>query len=382
MLNLFNRLSVLIAFSVTVVFSLPSMAAKVAADATIKFGMSAPFSGPAGTYGRQMKSGIEACFQKVNEGGGVFGRHLELQALDDGYELAPALANAKQLIEHGQVFALMAFYGTATSTAMLPVLTANDVPLVGTISGSTALREPMHPLMFHLRASYDDETATIVKQLVSVGIKRIAVFYQDDGFGNAGLTGVTKALAKSQLSPVAVASVPRNSIEVSDAVAKISAANPQAVVAVTLFRPTAAFITQLRKAGSKPYFVALSPVGTDQLISELGPEAARGVQVTQVIPYPWGDTLPVVREYKRDLQQYSATEPVSYYGLEGYLNARLIVEALQRAGPNPTRAGLIAALRKAPFDLGGYRLNFKPGGNSGSNYVEISVIGAGGRILN
>jgi branched-chain amino acid transport system substrate-binding protein len=193
---------------------------------------------------------------------------------------------------------------------------------------------------------------------------------------------VTAALAKSQLLPVAVASVPRNSSEVSGAVAKISEAHPQAVVAVTLYRPTAAFITQMRIAGSKPYFVALSPVGTDQLISELGPDAARGLQVSQVIPYPWGSKLSVVRQYKNDLQNYSATEPVSYYGLEGYLNARLVVEALQRAGPSPTRVGFIAALRKAPFDLGGFHVTFVPGSNSGSKYVEISVIGSGGRILN
>ena len=370
------------ALSATITFSSLASATDGVTESSITFGMSSPFSGPAGAYGRQMKGGIEAYFQKINEAGGVFGRRLVLKAMDDGYEVQPALANAKKLIEQDKVFSLMAFYGTATTTALLPVLTNSGVPLVGTISGAMALREPVHPLIFHIRASYDDETAAIVEQLVSVGVKRIAVFYQDDGFGKAGLAGVTAALAKNQLSPVAIASVPRNSTEVADAVVKISAAQPQAVVTVTLFRPTAEFIAKMRSVGSKPYFVALSPVGTDQLISELGPEAARGIQVSQVIPYPWGSKLEVVRQYKQDLQLYSATEPVSYYGLEGYLNARLLVEALQRLGPTPTRSGLLLALRRSPFDLGGYHITFMPGSNSGSKYVEISVVGTGGRIIN
>ena len=376
------RLKFLAYFSVWLIL-LPTSASAGEADTTqITFGMSSPLSGPIGVYGRRMKIGIEAYFQKINGAGGIFGRTLKLKALDDGYEVAPAIANARKLLDQDKVFALMAFYGTATSTAMLPVLTDTGVPLIGTISGASVLRVPNRPLMFHLRASYEDETACIVNQLVSVGIKRIAVFYQDDGFGKAGMAGVVSALAKKNLSPLVVASVPRNSIEVADAVKTISTAQPQAVIAVTLYRPTAAFITQMRQGGSKPYFVALSPVGTDQLISELGPEAARGIQVSQVIPYPWGDKLSIVRQYKQDLQSYSATEPLSYYGLEGYLTARLVVAALQRAGPNPTRSAFVAALRKGPFDFGGYRVNFEPGSNSGSKYVEISVIGAGGRILN
>lgn len=354
----------------------------LAADGTIRLGMSSPLSGATGAYGRAMKEGIEACFAKVNAAGGVNGRKLELVALDDGYEVTPAVNNAKRLIEQEKVFALMAFYGSASTAAVLPVLDAASMPLIGTISGADNLRQPANPNLFHLRASYTDETAAIVKHLMTLGMQRIAVLYQADAFGEAGLQGVTKALQAHKLTPVATASVPRNSSDVTAAVATIAKAEPQAVVMVTLYRPTAEFVKRLREAGVSPAFVALSPVGTDQLILELGPNAARGIQVSQVIPYPWGDKLEVVREYKKALEAYTKNPTISYYGLEGYLNAKLVVAALQRAGAGATREKLVSALRSGPFDLGGYRVNFAPGSNAGSSYVEISVIGAEGRILN
>lgn len=351
-------------------------------DNTILLGMSSPFTGPTGAYGREMKEGIEAYFRRVNANGGVVGKQVRLVAYDDGYEVQPALANTRRLIEQDKVFALMAFYGTASSTAVMPLLEQANVPLIGTISGASILRAPGNRTMFHLRASYGDETAAIVKTLLTVGLNRIAVFYQDDGFGQAGLKGVQDALSPQHLQPVATAAVARNSVDVAEAVTKIGLSKPQAVVMVSLYRPTAAFIAQMRKSGLHPYFVALSPVGTDQLIAELQPDAARGIQVTQVIPYPWGDRFEVVRDYKRDLAAFSKTASLSYYGLEGYLDARLVIAALERVGANPTRERLMAALRAAPFDLGGYRVNFGQRSNEGSHYVEISVIGANGRILN
>ncbi|MCW7538052.1 ABC transporter substrate-binding protein [Aquabacterium sp. A7-Y] len=348
----------------------------------ITLGMSTPLSGPTGAYGQQMREGVEVYFAKTNAAGGVQGRKLQLVALDDGYEVDRAVSNTKRLIEQERVFALLGFYGTASTTAVLPVLDQTGVPLVGTVSGAEVLRSPVNRHMFHLRASYGDETAAVVKNLVTVGVRRIAVVYQDDGFGQAGLLGVKAALQEYQLQPVAVASLPRNSVEVAPAVAAIAGSEAQAVVMATLYRPTAAFIRQMRHQGEKPYFVALSPVGTDQLVAELGAEDSRGIQVAQVIPYPWADKLDVVREYKRAMAAHAKGSPLSYYGLEGYLNAKLMVSALERAGPLPTREKLIAALRSGPFDLGGYRIAYLPGSNSGSAYVEISVIGAGGRILN
>jgi ABC-type branched-subunit amino acid transport system substrate-binding protein len=362
--------------------SLPAAPAGAAASDVLVFGMSAPFSGPAGIYGQQMRAGIDACFSRVNAAGGVHGKRLQLVAMDDGYVVETAVANARQLIDKEKVFALMAFYGSSPTAAVLPELSRTGVPLIGTISGAEALRRPAHPQMFHLRASYGDETAAIVQNLVTVGITRVAVVYQDDGFGQAGLKGVKDALALNRLEIVAAAPIRRNSVDVASAVAAIGKANAQAVVMVTLSRATAEFIRQARKAGTHPFFVALSPVGTDQLIEDLGPAQARGIQVTQVIPLPSSDRLEVVREYKQAMATHARHAALSYYGLEGYLNAKLVVAALERAGANPSREKLVSALRSGPFDLGGYKVNYAPGSNSGSNYVEVSVVGQQGRILN
>lgn len=351
-------------------------------DTTVRLGMSTPLSGPTGAYGKAMREGIETYFAQVNARGGVAGRRLELVAVDDGYETKAAVENAKQLIDNEKVFALMGFYGTSPTEAVIPVLESRRVPLIGTISGAEVLRSPASPYMFHLRASYNDETAEIVKSLTTLGMQRIAVFYQDDGFGMAGLKGVTQALARHQLKPVAVASVPRNSVEVDEAVRTIAKSDAQAVVMVTLYRPTSEFVKRIRAAGGAAYLVALSPVGTDNLISELGPQHSRGIQVSQVIPYPWGDKLRVVREYKKALAEHARHSHFSYYGLEGYMNAKLLVEAMERVGRPLTRARLMDALRAAPIDLGGYTVNYKPGSNSGSKYVELSVVGQNGRILN
>ena len=379
--TLFNSVRTLLS-SAALVLASTAFGADGVTDSRILFGMSSPLSGPTGAYGRQMKEGIEACFAKVNAAGGVAGRRLDLVALDDGYETEPAVANARRLVNQEKVFALMGFYGSSPTAAVLPVLDETGVPLIGTISGAEALRKPVNRHMFHLRASYGDETAAIIKNLTTVGIQRVAVLYQDDGFGKAGLKGVNDALALHKLTPVASASVARNSVDVASAVATIAKSDAQAVVMVTLYRPTAEFVKQMRAAGASPFFVALSPVGTDQLIAELGPDNTRGIQVSQVIPYPWGDKVEVVREYKKALAAHNKSAQFSYYGLEGYLNAKLVVAALERAGANPTRERLMAALRSGPFNLDGYRVNFAQGSNSGSNYVEISVVGANGLILN
>lgn len=382
---MFTRRRLLACLPVLAMSGVPSYAGAVEGGnpGQIRFGMSAPLTGPNGVYGRQMKEGIEAYFAKVNAEGGVGGRRLTLLALDDGYEPGAAVSNTRSLISKEKVFALMGFYGTASSTAVLPVLDEAGVPLIGTISGAENLRNPELRHIFHLRASYGDETAEITKNLVTVGLTRIAVLYQDDGFGKAGLAGMAAAMKPHNIAPITTASVPRNSLDVQAAVHKIVQANPQAVVMVTLYRPTAEFIRQMRNAGAAPHFVALSPVGTDQLIEMLGADNARGVQVSQVIPSPWGDKVEAVREYKTVLSAAGkGSGKYSYYGLEGFLNAKLVVSALRRAGGTPTRDGLEAALRAAPFDLGGYHVRFGPKTNAGSKYVEISVIGPSGRILN
>ena len=351
-------------------------------DSTITLGMSSPFTGPNGAYGVDMRQVIQTYFDQVNKAGGVNGRKIELVALDDGYETERTVANTKTLIGEKRVFALLAFYGSSPTTeAMNTVFGPGKVPLVGTISGAGTLREPIakNPnghYMFNVRASYADETEAIVNQLVSLGLKNIAVFYQNDGFGKSGLEGVTASLKKHNLAPSAVATVERNSVDVTAAIETIAKARPQAVVMVTLYKPTAAFVQGMKKAGQNPMFTTLSPVGTEQLVKELGADA-RGIVISQVMPYPWNDIVPMVRDY----QKLVGKGAYSYYGIEAYAMARIMVEALRKTGKEPTREKLVAALESTSADLGGFRVSFSGTNRQGSRFVEMTVVGPGGRVL-
>lgn len=372
-----------LAAAAVMAFSTLSCADPGVSDTAITIGMSAPLSGPNGAYGVDMKQTIEAYFGQVNKAGGVNGRKLELIALDDGYETERTLANTSSLLKEKNAFALLAYYGSSPTTeAMNKVFGPAKVPLVGTISGAATLREsissnPNSRYMFNVRASYADEAEVIVNQMVALGLKNIAVFYQNDGFGKAGLDGVTTALQKHNLSPTAVGTVERNSLDVSKAVESIAKSNPQAVVMVTLYKPTAAFVKALKKSGQMPMLMTLSPVGAELLVQELGAEA-RGIGISQVVPYPWNNTVAVVRDYQKLFDKPAYT----YYGVEGYLMARTLVEGLKRAGKDLNREKLIAALESLNnFDLGGYRINYGSNSRLGSRFVELTVVGPGGKLL-
>ena len=350
---------------------------------SITLGMTSPFSGPNGAYGNEMRQVIQAYFDQVNKSGGVNGRKINLVALDDGYETDRAVANTRILISEKNAFALLASYGSSPTTeAMNKVFGPSRVPLVGTISGAGSLREPISQnpgsrYMFNVRASYADETEAIVSQLVSLGLKNIAVFYQNDGFGKSGLDGVTSALKKHNLAPTVAATVERNSIDVAAAVEAIAKTKPQAVVMVTLYKPTAAFVKAMKKANQNPMFMTLSPVGTEQLIAELGPDA-RGIGISQVMPYPWSDVVPMVRDYQKLL---GGKGGYSYYGIEAYAMARVMVDALKRMGKDPSREKLMAALDNTSLDMGGLKVAFSATNRQGSHFVELTVVGPGGKIL-
>ncbi len=355
-------------------------------DSNITIGMSAPLSGPNGAYGQDMKTVITAYFEQINKSGGVNGRKLDLVALDDGYETDRTVANTKKLIEESKAFALLQYYGSSPTTqAMNDVFGPAKVPLIGTISGAGTIRQspkdnPNNKYMFNIRASYADETEAIVNQLVGLGLKSIAVFYQNDGFGKSGLDGATAALKKHNLTPAAVGTVERNSLDVDAAVKAIAKGNPQAVIMVTLYKPTAAFVREMRKAGQNPQFMTLSPVGAEQLVKELDKDA-RGIGISQVMPYPFNDTTPVVREYQRIMQAAKNTT-YTYYGIEAYVTAKVMVEAIRRSGKDLTRDKLVQTLEgMSNADMGGYRVTFTPNERSGSKFVDLTVIGSGGRVL-
>jgi ABC-type branched-subunit amino acid transport system substrate-binding protein len=354
-------------------------------DSSITLGMSSPFTGPNGLYGMQMREAMTAYFDQINKGGGINGRKIELITIDDGYETDRTLANTKTLIQEKKVFALMGYYGsTPTTEAMNKVFGPAKVPLVGTISGAGTLREPISAnpnsrYMFNIRASYADEAEAIVNQILALGLKNIAVFYQNDGFGKSGLDGVTNALKRANLAPVAVGTVERNSLDVAKAVEAISKVTPQAVVMVTLYKPTAAFVKAMKQIGQFPMFLTLSPVGGEVLAQELGNDA-RGIGISQVVPYPWNDTIGVVREYQKLLGKQK--DKFSYYGLEGYITARLVTEGIRKMGKDVSREKLVSALEGMQnFDLGGFKVNYSSNGRQGSHFVELTVVGSGGKVI-
>jgi branched-chain amino acid transport system substrate-binding protein len=305
-------------------FSQTTSAQGVSAD-TILIGQSAALSGPAEELGKEMSAGALAYFDFVNKSGGVNGRKIKLISLDDGYEPEKAVANTRKLITEDRVLALFGYVGTPTSNAALPIFTEAKVPFIGAFTGAQSLREPFNRYVFNVRASYFDETEQIVGHLVQQGIKNIAVFYQNDAYGKAGLAGVERAMKKRMLEIVATATVERNTTDVSAAVAKLAKSNTGAVIMISAYKSCGAFIKAMKAAGGLQQYWNVSFVGSRALSGELGDEG-RGVQISQVVPFPWSEVNPIVREYQKhigDPTKYSFTS------LEGYIAAKVLVEGLK-----------------------------------------------------
>ena len=348
-----------------------------AQDNRIVLGQSAAFSGPAMQLGTQFHAGARLWFDQLNAKGGVGGRQVEIRHLDDGYEPDRCVANTEKLIKD-EVFALFGYIGTPTSLAALPLATSARVPFIAPFTGAMGLREPFKREAFRLRASYDDETALIVKQLIELSQNRIGVFYQNDAYGKAGLSGVTKALAARQLKPIAEGTVERNSEDVAAAVAKLAKSGAQAIVQIGAYKACAAFIRQAKQAGYGGKFYNVSFVGTQALADELGKDGA-GVVVSQVVPSPYNPARPVSREFVAAAKQQGRVQ-ANLSSMEGYLAAKLFTEGLKRAGGKPTREALIAALESINEDFGGYRVSFGPGNHVASKFVELSMLTGDGRV--
>src|SRR5258708_22737518 len=305
----------------------------------ILLGEAAVFSGPAAQLGVQMRNGIKAYCDYVNERGGVHGRKLELVTEDDKYEASVAPVASKKLIEEHRVFALLGYVGTPTGAAHLPVVTQAKVPLVGMFTGAEILRDPFSRYIFHVRASYYDETDKIVEQVVSTGGKKISVFYQADNYGEAGRKGTEIALTKRGMKIHSTGTVERNTIKVEEAVKTINASQPDAVVMVSAYTSCAEFIRQMKKAGSAATFYNVSFVGSNALANALGKDGV-GVAISQVVPFPWGTGVPVVKEYQQLAKKAGFTD-YNFSAMEGFLTAKVMVEGLRRTGKDLTREKFI-----------------------------------------
>lgn len=346
----------------------------------IVFGQSAALEGPAKGLGLGMNEGLRAAFAEANRAGGVQGRTLELTALNDGYEPDRAVANTTKLIDESKVFALLGAVGTPTAAAAQPLATAAQVPFIGAFTGAGFLRDPKLRNVINVRASYDQETETWIERLTQdLGISRIAILYQDDSFGRAGLSGVRKAMARRNMSLVAEGLYPRNTTAVKTAFLGIRKAQPEAVVMVGAYEPCAKFIRVARSYGlEQALFVNISFVGSDALARSLGSDG-KGVIITQVVPFPVDETVPLVADYRKALKANDPVAAPGFVSLEGYMVGRLIVAALKTLPGEPTRAALLDTIyRTGRFELGGITLTFSEGDNQGMDQVFLTRITADG----
>jgi branched-chain amino acid transport system substrate-binding protein len=346
----------------------------------IVLGQSAALSGPAAALGLRFREGAMLHFDRLNAKGGVNGRQIELQSLDDGYEPDRCAENTRKLIEGG-AFALFGYIGTPTSLAALPLATQAKTPFFAPFTGAEALRAPFNRYAFHVRASYYDETAEIVRQTTAIGIKRIGVFYQNDSYGKAGLEGVTRALKPLGLEPAGLGTVERNTVDVDAAVKAIMAGKPDAIVQISAYKSCAAFIRAARKAGFGGTFYNVSFVGTKALADELGADA-RGVVVSQVVPFPFTSSSQLAGEYLAagKAAQGDKFEP-NYSSMEGFVAARTFAEGLKRAGAGASTDGLITGLESLrDLNLGGFFVDFSPTKHTGSKYVDLTILTADGHV--
>ena len=311
----------------------------------VRLGSSLALSGHASFLGTQTLHGALCYLRSINEAGGVHGRSIKVIAYDDGYDPPRCLENTQKLIVEDKVFALFCYVGTPTSVKIMPLVQEAHIPLLGLFTGAQILRNPFQRYIINIRASYYQETGAVVKELVeTLGLKKFAVFYQHDDYGFDGLTGTQIALKRYGLTPVATGSYLRGSLEVEQALEQILPSGAEVVIMIGTYDPCAQFIRVARSRGFHPIFHCVSFVGGDELVKKLGRDG-EGVIITQVVPPPTETLLlDAAEEYTQLLTRYYPEDKPNYVGFEGYLNARVMVEGLRRAGPALTRENFVDAI--------------------------------------
>ncbi|NKA33171.1 ABC transporter permease [Ralstonia solanacearum] len=354
----------------------------VTADSII-IGQSAPLSGAAAQLGQQLSLGARLYFNAVNAAGGIHGRKIDFKVLDDGFDADTSARNTRTLINDAKAFALFGYVGTQSSMAALKVANPAGVPFFAPYAGAQSLREPFARNVFHVRAGFNDETAAIIQQIRAVGQKRIAVIYNDDAYGRAGLDGLRHALAlpaNAGLALVGQASVARYTTDIKAVLSSVLAQKPEVIAVVCGYQTVVALVSEAQVQGYAGQFYNLSLVGSKMQTKELGTTGS-GVVISQVMPYPRSVSTPIVREYQKLLKANGITD-FDYCSLEGYIVARALVDGLRGAGRDLTRDKFIRALEAlGNHDMGGFVLNFSPSNHLGSSFVEMTIVSARGQVI-
>ena len=361
--------------------SLPSLGSA----ALVVIGQVAPYSGPLAPTGSHVGAGAQLYFDRVNAAGGIHGAKIRLVTRDDGYKVPETVKLTRELIREASPLALVGLVGTGNVEALVKerILEEADIPVVGIRSGALSLVSPVVPQLFHTRASYAAEAEKIVQQLATTGIRRVAILYQDDPFGQDGLSGAEKSLAAHKLELVAKAPYEKNTTKVEGAVKAITAARPQAVIMVSNTAASAEFVKQSRTAGNDAQLLALSVTDGPQVVKRIGKEVAHGLSIVQVVPDPASRALTVARDLQDDLKKFAPKGiELNHTLLEGYIAGKVLAEGLKRAGPNPTRKKLREALESIrDYDAGGLFIRFSPKSHSGSDFLDITILSREGKVL-
>ena len=351
-----------------------------AQESQIVLGQSTDLTGPLGELGSAMHQGAQAAFAAVNARGGIQGRSIVLNTLDDQYDVQKGLANVKQLMADPNTFALFNCMGTANVEAMLPMVLESGIPFFAPFTGAQLSRVPQRNV-FNIRASYAEEAEKLVQHLNTLGIKRIAIAYQANSFGKEVFNATQRSMAKLGLPDGPSATVENNASDAATAAAKIAQAQPEAVLIGLAGKPAMEFVKSFRALRRGTSLYGLSVLGTSANIAALGADGV-GMALTQVMPLPTNPVVPVSREFMQAWKAIGAKAEPSHLALEGYINARVFCEALQRAGKNPTRASFIDAtwsLRK--LDLGGFEVHATEPGRNASRFVELTLVGRDGKYV-
>ena len=348
---------------------------------TVKIFQSTSLTGPLYDLGVAINQGSRVYFSALNAKGGVNGRAIELNAVDDAYEVPRAMANIKGFIENRNCFAIFNCFGTPMVEAMLPQVIASGIPFFAPLTGALLARPKNTRNVFNIRASYADETEHLVKHLATVGIKRIAIVHQNSPFGQDVARAASNFMVSNKLSETAVATVENNGSDATAAAAKIIASQPEAVIMGLAGTPTVEFVKAIRKQRKGIPLYALSVMGAAATMKAMGTDAT-GITVSQVMPLPTNNILPLVREFQLAWKAAGLTQEPSHLALEGYVNAKVFAEALRRAGRSPTQANFIDSLwAMKNYDLGGFDVSFIDSSKSASRFVELNMVARDSRFI-
>ncbi len=351
-----------------------------AQEGAIKIAQSTALTGPLGDLGTAMHQGAKAAFAGINARGGVLGKTIELVTADDAYEVPKALANVEQFMADPATFALFNCMGTPMIEAMLPKVIDSGIPFFAPFTGAQLSRTKARSV-FNIRASYADEAEKLVQHLSTIGIQRIGIVYQNNSFGKEVYTAARQSMDRLKLPEAVTVTVENNASDAGSAAAKLAGGNLEAIVIGLAGKPTMEFVKAFRALKRGVTLYALSVMGTPATVKALGADAT-GMAISQVVPLPSNAVMPVVREFQTAWKASGATAEPSHLALEGYINARVFAEALQRAGRNPTRAAFIDAtwnLKK--WDLGGFEISATTPERNASRFVELTLVGRDGRFI-